>query len=464
MPKLKLKCMKMVVSDPGTNNAPNNSTEGDAAAGVGVRMSNTCNSNPSGPLGSNRSAPTLQVASHCSIPSSSADSNHNEQEANQNNSTRLENVPVVNEAENLNAFDSNGQQKKRGRTTLKELWSLPPEERIVVSANHLGQPIGSEAQLLTGFLGMLARTGQQIGLHYESWHKVPKSLKDELFKFIELRFAFGISKEYVLKSLGKKWRDYKHDLKKRHFKMEDGLQANKQKHPNATIRWQWEQLVDFWYSNKGEDSEKLGVASRKQQKYTHTSGSKSFARKEKEMEVNSGRKVGRLEFFKATHTKKDGTHTKKDGTHMNVKIEQIMDKANEKLAECETVEEDMQMVETQILTEVIGKERCGRVRGLGLGPTLKSYYRGTTSRTSTASSTQSSEFIERFHQMEQQMQQLKEEQEQERAQREQERAQECARYNALLGFLQTQFPGVNIPGVDIVGSTSQSQDQPSGDQ
>ncbi|XP_039131857.1 uncharacterized protein LOC120268596 [Dioscorea cayenensis subsp. rotundata] len=320
----------MVVSDSATNSAPNNAT--GCNTGVGARMSNTCNSNPSVPLGSNRSAPTLNVAPHCSVPSSSADSNHNEQEAEQNNSTRLENVPAVNEAENLNAA------KKRGRTTLKELWSLPPEERIVVSANHLGQPIGAEAQLLAGFLGMLARTGQQIGLHYESWHK--------------LRFALGISKEYVLKSLGKKWRDYKHDLKKRHFKREDGLQANKDKHPNATIRWQWDQLVDFWYSSKGEDSERLGVASRKQQKYTHTSGSKSFARKEKEMEVNSGRKVGRLEFFKATHTKKDGSH-------MNVETEQIMETANEKLAECETVDENMQMVETEILTELIGKERCG---------------------------------------------------------------------------------------------------------
>ncbi|KAH7670262.1 putative transposase Ptta/En/Spm plant protein [Dioscorea alata] len=385
MPKLKLKCMKMVVSEANTNNAPNKATGCDV--GVDARMSNTCNSNPSVPLTSNRSAPTLDAAPHCSVPSSSADSNHNEQEENQNDGTRLKNVPAVNDAENLNA-------EKRGRTTLKELWSLPPEERIVVSANHLGQPIGSEAQLLAGFLGMLARTGQQIGLHYESWYKVPKTLKDELFKFIELLFSLEISKEYVLKSLGKKWRDYKHDLKKRHFKREDGLQANKDKHPNATIRWQWEQLVDFWYSSKGEDSERLGVASRKQQKYTHTSGSKSFARKEKEM-----------------------------------------DKANGKLAECETVDEDMQMVETGILTELIGKERCGRVRGVGLGPTPRSYYGGTTSRNYTASRTQSSDFAERFHQMEQQMQQMQEERDQERVQHEQEREQERARYNALLGNL-----------------------------
>ncbi|XP_039130932.1 uncharacterized protein LOC120267345 [Dioscorea cayenensis subsp. rotundata] len=248
--------------------------------------------------------------------------------------------------------DTQGQQRKRGRTTLKELWTLPPQERVLVSANQLGQPIGSEAQLLAGFLGMLARSGQQIGLQYESWHKVPKTLKDELLKFIELRFSLEISREYVLKSLGKKWRDYKHDLKTKHFRREQGLQ----------------------------DSEKLGIASRKQQKHTHTSGSNSFARKEKEMETSSGRKVGRLELFRATHTKKDGSH-------MIMETEQIMEKANEKFAGCQTTDEDMQMVETEILTQVIGKERCGRVRGLGLGPTPKSYYGGSRNRNSTNSNT-----------------------------------------------------------------------------
>ncbi|XP_039135710.1 uncharacterized protein LOC120273131 [Dioscorea cayenensis subsp. rotundata] len=258
---------------------------------------------------------------------------------------------------------------------------------------------------------MLARSGQQIGLQYESWHKVPKTLKDELLKFIELQFSLEISREYVLKSLGKKWRDYKHDLKTKHFRREQGLQANKDKHPSGTIRWQWEQLIDFWYSRKGEDSKKLGIASRKQQKYTHTSGSKSFARKEKEMETSSGRKVGRLELFRATHTKKDGSH-------MNMETEQIMEKANEKLAGCQTIDEDMQMVEIEILTQVIGKERCGRVRGLGLGPTPKSYYGVPRNRNSTNSNTQSSEFVEQIQQMEQEMEQMKRERAQERAEHE----------------------------------------------
>ncbi|XP_039134930.1 uncharacterized protein LOC120272230 [Dioscorea cayenensis subsp. rotundata] len=279
MRRLKLKGIKIVQSDSTANNA-------SGCDVGGATTSNFCGSNPSNHVGSTRSAPLPSVTPHSSIPSSSDDSNLNDQVATSNTCTRLDNLQPINEASELNSVDNQGQQRKRGRTTIKELWTLPPQERILVSSNQLGQPVGPEAQLLAAFLGMLARSGQHIGLQYESWHKVPKTLKDELFKFIELRFSLQISREYVLKSLGKKWRDYKHDLKTKHFKREESLQANKDKHSSATIRWQWEQLVDFWYSKKGEDSEKLGVASRKQQKYTHTCGSKSFARKEKEMVSN----------------------------------------------------------------------------------------------------------------------------------------------------------------------------------
>ncbi|KAH7678999.1 putative transposase Ptta/En/Spm plant protein [Dioscorea alata] len=406
MRRLKLKGIKMVQSDQAAKNA-------SGCDAVGASRSNPASnvtphsSIPPIHAGSTRSAPSPDVTPHSSAPSSSDDSNLNDEVATNNPCTRLDNLHPINEGNNLNSVDNQGQQRKRGRTTIKELWTLPPQERILVSSNQLGQPIRPEAQLLAAFLGMLARSGQHIGLQYESWHKVPKTLKDELFKFIE---------------------------------------ANKDKHPSAIIRWQWEQLVDFWYSKKGEDSEKLGVASRKQQKYTHTCGSKSFARKKKEMEVSTGRSIGRLELFKATHVKKDGSH-------MNAETEQIMELANEKLVGCQTTDEDMQMVEVEILTQVIGKERCGRVRGVGLGPTHKSYYGGSSSRKSTNSNTQSNELVERLHQMEQELQKMKDERMQERAQVEQQNTQ----YNALLSFLQSQFPGVTIPGINNSGSSSQSQ-------
>lgn len=97
------------------------------------------------------------------------------------------------------------------------------------------------------------------------------------------------------------------------------------------------------------------------------------------------------------------------------------------------------------MTQVIGKERHGRVRGLGLGPTPTSYYGYSTSRSTTSSSSLSTEFIDRFHQLEQELQQMEKDREQERAQ--------------FVIFLQNQFPGTNISIPDIGGPTSQPQNQ-----
>ena len=82
--------------------------------------------------------------------------------------------------------DNIGQHTTRGRTTLKELWELPYDERIVVSKNSDNQPIGPEAQVLAGLLGMIARNGRKVPIHYESWHEVLKKNKFKVLDFVKV--------------------------------------------------------------------------------------------------------------------------------------------------------------------------------------------------------------------------------------------------------------------------------------
>ncbi|XVF76347.1 hypothetical protein PTKIN_Ptkin13bG0259300 [Pterospermum kingtungense] len=124
------------------------------------------------------------IASNHSISSASnlnADATKNPDVPNSNNSVAsIASNHSISSASNLNAVDSDTQQKRRGCTTLTDLWKLPPEERMVVTANSKGQPIEKEAQLLSGFVGLVAR---RCPIHYESWHKVPKKLKQEKLNF-----------------------------------------------------------------------------------------------------------------------------------------------------------------------------------------------------------------------------------------------------------------------------------------
>ncbi|KAK5771037.1 hypothetical protein PVK06_047210 [Gossypium arboreum] len=52
--------------------------------------------------------------------------------------------------------ESGGMRRVQGRTLLKDLYDLNPVECVKVSRNSHGQPIGSEARLLAGYLGILA--------------------------------------------------------------------------------------------------------------------------------------------------------------------------------------------------------------------------------------------------------------------------------------------------------------------
>ncbi|KAG8500581.1 hypothetical protein CXB51_004532 [Gossypium anomalum] len=121
------------------------------------------------------------------------------------------------------------------------------------------------------------------------------------------------------------------------------------------LRYQWEDVVRFWNSKKGEDRERVGISSRQKQKFTHTAGSRSFASVAEAEEVKSGQKVGRLQLFEITHKKKDGSP-------MTSEAGEIMEKLKEKKAEYgATASTDssvnLENINNRIITEVLGPER-----------------------------------------------------------------------------------------------------------
>ncbi|MBA0877684.1 hypothetical protein Goshw_005333, partial [Gossypium schwendimanii] len=53
---------------------------------------------------------------------------------------------------------------------LKDLYELDPVERVKVCRNSFGQPVGSKARLLAGYLGIIVRNSNMLPINYESWH------------------------------------------------------------------------------------------------------------------------------------------------------------------------------------------------------------------------------------------------------------------------------------------------------
>ncbi|MFQ6635639.1 hypothetical protein Gotur_012215 [Gossypium turneri] len=130
----------------------------------------------------------------------SAETNSDQQQT----AIRSSNVPITpNEPPEIQT-ESGGTRKVRGRTLLRDLYELDPVERVKVCSNSFGQPVGSEARLLAGYLGILARNANMLPINYESWHKMPDSNKNQTLDNIKARFALEVSDTYVKKALGKR--------------------------------------------------------------------------------------------------------------------------------------------------------------------------------------------------------------------------------------------------------------------
>ncbi|KAK5819877.1 hypothetical protein PVK06_024908 [Gossypium arboreum] len=86
--------------------------------------------------------------------------------------------------------ENGGRRKTRGRTLLKDLYNLNSVEHVKVSRNSQGQPIGSEARVLAGYLGIIARNVNLLPINYESWHHMPDSNKNHALDNIK-ELLFG---------------------------------------------------------------------------------------------------------------------------------------------------------------------------------------------------------------------------------------------------------------------------------
>ena len=67
-----------------------------------------------------------------------------------------------------------------------ELYDLPVGERVKVSRNDAGQPVGAEAGVLASYLGIVARNASILPISYESWHQMPNSNKNQALDLVKV--------------------------------------------------------------------------------------------------------------------------------------------------------------------------------------------------------------------------------------------------------------------------------------
>ncbi|XP_060214215.1 uncharacterized protein LOC132641297 isoform X3 [Lycium barbarum] len=124
-------------------------------------------------------------------------------------------------------------------------------------------------------------------------------------------------------------------------------------------------LVSYWLCHKAKKHSQANRISRAKQKMPHTGGSKSIATLMNEKAID-GIEPTRAEVYILTHTKR------KDGRPLDEESSNTVDMMQENLSNNETPYEQPHgsvAWEGDVYSQVLGNEKSGYVRGLGLGPT-----------------------------------------------------------------------------------------------
>ncbi|GMY18484.1 Transposase, Ptta/En/Spm, plant [Fagus crenata] len=152
------------------------------------------------------------------------------------------------------------------------------------------------------------------------------------------------------KSLGSTFSNarYKYHVK---FKEAQNVEEAKANVPSGLSEDRWHRLCDLFNDKKWKDKSNRNTKNRVGMKSNHTCGSKSFISHLEEVKKKNGKNIGAVERYKMFHTKKDGSFvTPLCEENYNLMLEKLAD-------------EDVQLTEDQIVTQVLGT-RPGYVRGM----------------------------------------------------------------------------------------------------
>ncbi|RYR42894.1 hypothetical protein Ahy_A08g039327 [Arachis hypogaea] len=210
---------------------------------------------------------------------------------------------------------------KAANISVREAMERPNGRRIVLRFNNEKQPVRDEAGLLSGVLGMLGSGYGKFPICEESWRHVT-------------------TKKKVYFECVKSWKDTRLRLYDDYYEPTLSTEENIENRPPGIDRDHWRWYLDY--------------------------RAKPETKSEQE-----GRIVSRGELWIKVHKRRDGSYINDEAREIG-----------ERLLEIEQEDESSRVLsQNDSLAQVFGREKPGRVRGVGLGPTPSQLF-GTNLRPS----------------------------------------------------------------------------------
>ncbi|XP_058228513.1 uncharacterized protein LOC131336620 isoform X3 [Rhododendron vialii] len=278
-----------------------------------------------------------------------------ESDSNQSQEVNMNAAAIV---QPLNEPGSRKKAKRaRGPTFMCKVWGQHDNERVQVLFNDKGQPISNNS-ILSHFLGTIARNGKYAPLQYKTWHKMPKVFKEDMFALVLQKFDFSPGhKRWILKSLSKKWRNWKATVKRDHYDSDLPIEEQIHSSPDRVQADQWKELVKYWH----EDAKKFytkNKSSRAGQNIIYKKGKTPLAIVRETEAKNLGHDPSRAHMFLTCFTN--------DGKVSNEELREKIEKMKELSEQVPEGELDSSGP-NDVFSKAMGKEKSGSVRMYGLG-------------------------------------------------------------------------------------------------
>ncbi|KAH7864419.1 hypothetical protein Vadar_029394 [Vaccinium darrowii] len=227
-------------------------------------------------------------------------------------------------------------------------------EKMPVELDEENKPIGEHAAQLESQLGIIARNGNFAPLTFTDW-RAPElePYKARIWEEVKANTeAPEIYKHNCLRSVGRKWNYWKDTVKRKYYNRYSTDEERLANCPDRVDPNQWKILVAFWGSEAAKECSTKNGGNRGNQ-MTHSTGRKAHCRVRNEPD--------RIEVYEETHKRKNGGYVDKASTEAMSRIKEKLSQLPESLQSDPNVREE-------IFTDVLGRDKHGRVRTYGLGP------------------------------------------------------------------------------------------------
>ncbi|KAG6521281.1 hypothetical protein ZIOFF_018393 [Zingiber officinale] len=159
--------------------------------------------------------------------------------------------------ENEVMSSSQSQQRKRGKTIMRDIHALHPDHVLVVEFNERGQPYGDLQPTLANFIGTIARNGLVLPLHFLDWRKMPANRLNDAWKLVTARFYIpNHHRRVIMQMMGAAWRRWRTEVKATSYDSNTSLEelVAIQAIPHGLTPQTWEVLCNYWKSTESQEN------------------------------------------------------------------------------------------------------------------------------------------------------------------------------------------------------------------